>query len=338
MNKIVQYYLKYKNNICKLEQGGVKLSSLRCAFDGVFDYLVFGSTITDYFELSFWNKTFRQKAQYATWRLHKRFIYEVDDNSTILRLSDKHNMYKSLQEFVRREQLYSKEASFEDFVAFCDRHDFFFTKPCGNSCGEGIEKISTKTEDLKKLYQRLNQEEIVLDSPIIQHHIMSELNQSSVNTLRIFTFRNKNCIYFTGCALRIGTTGFIDNYSAGGLVCSVSLRTGKTKEKAENCLGERFIEHPVSHEKLEGYQVPRWDEVLRYVFEMAQMYDLNYVAWDIAVEEEGVDLVEANPAGMINVIQIAGGGPKKEIILKLENEWKKESEKQADSFKMIICE
>ena len=71
---------------------------------------------------------------------------------------------------------------------------------------------------------------------------------------------------------------------------------------------------------------------------MAQMYDLNYVAWDIAVEEEGVDLVEANPAGMINVIQIAGGGPKKEIILKLENEWKKESEKQADSFKMIICE
>ena len=46
MNKIVQYYLKYKNNICKLEQGGVKLSSLRCAFDGVFDYLVFGSTIT----------------------------------------------------------------------------------------------------------------------------------------------------------------------------------------------------------------------------------------------------------------------------------------------------
>ena len=59
MNKIVLYYLKYKNNICKIEQGGVKLSSLRCAFDGVFDYLVFGSTITDYFELSFWNKTFK---------------------------------------------------------------------------------------------------------------------------------------------------------------------------------------------------------------------------------------------------------------------------------------
>lgn len=337
MNVIKTYLLKYENNIDRLKQSGVKLSKYKCAFVGVFDYLLFGSTITDYFELSFWNKGFNEKKRFATWRLHKRFIYEVDERDTIKRLSDKQNMYQCLHSFLKREQLYLTDSSYEEFISFCDRHEYFFTKPCDSSCGEGIEKINTNTDSLNGLYQRLKQEKTVLDTPIIQHHAMSELNQSSVNTLRIFTFRNNDCIYFTGCALRIGTTGYIDNYSAGGLVCSVDLKTGITKESAENNLGQRFSEHPVSHVKLKGFQVPKWQETLRYVFEMAQMYDLNYVAWDIAIEEDGVDLVEANPAGMINTIQIAGGSPKKELIKALEKKWKHRKKTDITEYTMVLC-
>ena len=101
------------------------------------------------------------------------------------------------------------------------------------------------------------QEDAVLDTAIVQHRKMTELYPQSVNALRFFTFRNNGKIFFTGCALRIGTTSFIDNYSAGGLVCSVDLETGITKENAENYLGMRFSNHPVTGVALEGFEIPK---------------------------------------------------------------------------------
>ena len=41
---------------------------------------------------------------------------------------------------------------------------------------------------------------------------------------------------------------------------------------------------------------------------------LNYVAWDVAVRENDVVLVEANPHGMVNVIQIAEDRGRKNSI------------------------
>lgn len=55
----------------------------------------------------------------------------------------------------------------------------------------------------------------------------------------------------------VGSFSFIDNYSAGGLVCSVDLETGITKENAENYLGMRFSNHPVTGVALEGFEIPK---------------------------------------------------------------------------------
>lgn len=338
MRSLNIYISKFNSYIRNLERAGIKLSKLRCAFDGVLDYLVYGSTITDYFELTFWNKSHKEKSKFATWRIHKRFIYEVDDNDLIEALRNKAEMYRRLNRFVNRDQLFTKNASFEEFEAFFSRHECFFYKPCDGSCGRGIEKIYTETGDIERLFQKINKEDAVLDTPIVQHKVMSSLNQSSVNTLRIFTFRNNDSIYFLGCALRIGTNSYIDNYSAGGLVCSVDLHTGKTKDSAENNLGQRLARHPISQIELEGFQIPKWNEVLEFVFCMAQIFDLNYVAWDIAVKEDGIALIEANPGGMINTVQIAGGTPKKEIILELEKEWKDKRISHSGTYRMVLCE
>ena len=338
MIDIKSYVTKYERNVENLKVGGVNLSKVRCALEGTLDYILFGSTITDYFELAFWKRSFYEKSQYATWRLHKRFIYEVDDSAVISKLSDKATMYLGLAPFIRRDQLFTRMTTIDKFKEFCSRHDTFFYKPCGNSCGDGIEKICVEKESIDTLFHRLTAENAVLDTPITQHGVMNTLNSGSVNTIRIFTFRNNDIIYFTGAALRIGTDSFIDNYSAGGLVCSLNMKTGETSDEAENYLGQRFSKHPISGVELKGFHVPNWDDVLQYVFKMASGYELNYVAWDIAVQEDGPELVEANPGGMINVIQIAGAVPKKKLILKLENEWRNRKYDKADEYQMVLCE
>ena len=41
------------------------------------------------------------------------------------------------------------------------------------------------------------------------------------------------------------------------------------------------------------------------------------MVWDIAICEDWCKLIEANPRGMVNVIQIAGNGGKRELYEKL---------------------
>ena len=174
----------------------------------------------------------------------------------MIRLSNKAVMYRSLAHSISREQIFTKSTSHEAFKAFCERNKTAFYKPCGNCCGEGIERIDLETTESETLFSSMVQEDAVLDTAIVQHRKMTELYPQSVNTLRFFTFRNNGKIYFTGCALRIGTTSFIDNYSAGGLVCSVDLETGITKEKAENYLGMRFSTTPLPVSHLKGLRFP----------------------------------------------------------------------------------
>ena len=55
------------------------------------------------------------------------------------------------------------------------------------------------------------------------------------------------------------------------MVCSVDLETGITKENAENYLGMRFSNHPVTGVALEGFEIPKWHEVLECVSKMPEV-------------------------------------------------------------------
>ena len=91
--------------------------------------------------------------------------------------------------------------------------------------------------------------------------------------IRIFTFRINDCIYFTGTALRVGTIGFVDNYSAGGLVLSIEIKTSLVKEEAENCIGKRFKKHPITESEFKEFKISNWNKVIEIVYNMAQEYE-----------------------------------------------------------------
>ena len=73
--------------------------------------------------------------------------------------------------------------------------------------------------------------------------------------------------------------------------------------------------------------MPNWTDVLKFVKECALNYELNYVAWDIAVREKDCILIEANPSGMTNVIQIAGAGGRKKQYCELKRLFQKQMQK-----------
>ncbi|MBQ6846152.1 MAG: hypothetical protein IJO61_03375 [Oscillospiraceae bacterium] len=293
------------------------------AFKGLVDWIVFGSTITDFFELRFYEKSFSEKKRYMTWRYHKKAIYLFDDFDSLEKYRDKNNMYSALRNCVSRDMLQSSQCSFGEFEEFVSRHPVFLYKPNNTSCGIGIRKIKASECDLPELFEDLKKQAATLDEIIEQHSYLRNICNQSVNTIRIVTLKKGNDVQFIGAAFRAGIgNSVVDNYAAGGLVASIDLETGQLIDRAENMYGERFDKHPVSNISFKGFQLPNWEKVLSSTKQWALNFEINYVAWDIAIRENDCVLVEANPTGMVNVIQIAGAGGRREQYNDLIQSWK----------------
>lgn len=325
-NMIKKYKFFMDNTVCKGRGASGSFLMVKYAVIGVWDFLVYGSTVTDFFELTFYKKSSEEKRRYVTWRLSKKFMEITRTPADELYLNKTH-MYREMKKFVKRDQLLTDSCTYDEFVEFCAKHERFLYKPSHGDCGKGIELIHTQGQDLKTLYERVTAGPAVLDQLIVQHPDLQALCATSVNTLRIVTLRIGSEIRVIGAALRIGSgNSVVDNYSAGGLVARIDMETGRVLGKAENMYGNRFERCPSSGALIKGFQIPHWDKALRFVRECAEECGLDYASWDIAILESGCVLIEVNPRGMVNVIQVAGTGGRKQQYLELIDCYKRQNQ------------
>ena len=290
----------------------------------IYNFLLYNATISDYFELGFYRKRYYEKKQYITSKQALYFAEHIDSPELLKKYNSKKTMYKSLEPYIKRDQLYTDECTLKDFCDFVEKHPRFLYKPDVSDCGRGIEVWDKDSLPIEVLYENATKNPAVLDELIEQHSDLSALNPSSVNTIRIFTLMIGEDCRIIGAVLRIGNgTTVVDNYSAGGLVGSINTDTGCVIDDAEDVIGRHYAMHPQSKINIKGFQIPNWSLVLEFVRECAAEYGLKYVAWDIAVRKDDCVLVEANPDGMVNVIQIAGAGGRKRQYKELEIEYDK---------------
>lgn len=86
----------------------------------------------------------------------------------------------------------------------------------------------------------------------------------------------------------------------------IDQETGKVVGPGYNLKNKRFVFHPRTHVFMPGLQVPRWEEVKQTVLEAAMLNpSIGHSAWDVAVSNEKVSLIEANDQGNFDLIQIA---------------------------------
>lgn len=325
MASIKSLYTKFDRYIKLMEEGGIeqRFPHLRYGMGILCNYVLFRATITDYFELRLFQKKYHEKQQYMTSKMGLYFAEKVDTKEQLKRLNSKKAMYNQLHKYVGREQLFTDEMSYEDFEAFVEKHPVFIYKPDSLDCGRGVEKWAVTPEHMDEMYRKATHSPAILDELVEQHPLMKRLNESSVNTVRIFTLRIGDVIHYIGASLRMGRgPTVVDNYSAGGLVGALDLNRGVVIDNAEDAAGNRYSIHPISGVPIKGFRIPHWKQVINLARTCALDYELNYVAWDIAVRKNDCVLIEANPNGMINTIQIAGAGGRRRQYSKLLAEFK----------------
>lgn len=196
----------------------------------------------------------------------------------------------------------------------------FIVKPSNTNNGVGIELLKIKEgmmilndeaislSGLEKIYGY----NFMIQEVIKQHSIMKKLHPSSVNTLRMVTFRWNNKIEYLLTFARFGAENSVkDNAGAGGICVGVAddgefLKFGVDEE----C--NVHLKHPTTQISIEEMlPIPNFHKHIQFVKDLHKdILHMDLISWDIAIGENGESIfIEANFAGATWLYQLSTGQP-----------------------------
>ena len=141
----------------------------------------------------------------------------------------------------------------------------------------------------------------------VQLGALSEINPSSVNTVRVYTVWDGKEVNVMNTFVRFGAPGaFVDNIHGGGMCCEVDKVSGKIIAPGYDLQNHRFVRHLASNRIVAGIQVPQWGKVIETVKAAALLHtEIGYSAWDLAVSDDEITIIEANDQGNFDLPQCA---------------------------------
>lgn len=165
--------------------------------------------------------------------------------------------------------------------------------------GKGVTHIADGNRDRNKVIATLEgiKTDLVVQQGVLQSPILSQINPSSVNTLRLVTWLRKDgSVVNLSNILRMGIgDAKVDNASSGGITVGVN-EDGTLKSVAYKNTGVRYDGHPTTHVKFNDFRIPSFQRAKEMVMrKAAQMPDFRLISWDVAFDQEDNPiLIEAN--------------------------------------------
>lgn len=205
---------------------------------------------------------------------------------------------KKFSSFAQRQWLEVNKASFDEFSKMVNQFDCI-AKPIEGWRGHGIRIIKKTSDDseIKRLYDECVKDNVLLEERIHACKEIDAMHPASLNTVRVVTISNpEKCVVF-GAILRMGTgDSIIDNTHNGGIFASIDVKTGIIETDGLDSNGNKYIEHPDSHIKIKGFQIPYWDKVVEMCSAATKVMPKTvYAGWDVVIMDGGrVGLIEGN--------------------------------------------
>jgi hypothetical protein len=179
--------------------------------------------------------------------------------------------------------------------------DSVFIKPMEGAGGNGCMIVrKTNLLDLDSdLFEILISHSYIHQEVIIQHPSVNEIHSSSVNTLRIDTFKDRSGkIHMAGGYMRIGVGNeVVDNVSVGGFFIGVNFDNGTLHAAGQRIMehgGTELEAHPDSGFVFNGFQIPFFDDVVNLLKQAGLFFPDRYLGWDIAISDKGPIIIEVN--------------------------------------------
>lgn len=171
--------------------------------------------------------------------------------------------------------------------------------------------FSGKEQVTRQWLEKHYQDNFLLQVPVKQHPFYGAFNPSSVNTLRITTYRSvvDESVHVLHGLLRVGTEGdVVDNVTSGGKACGVSSQ-GTLNGKVIDYKGKSYSELG-GVDLRSGLKLFKYQEVVEIAKKLAsQQFYSRFIGFDFCVDEnERVVLIEINNFDVgINTLQFCNG-------------------------------
>ena len=184
-------------------------------------------------------------------------------------------------------------------------------KPSREQSGRGVKLFKYKdgqyidTEGAVLNQDYLNgayKQNYLIQEAIKQSPYIASFNPSSVNTLRVATYRSVKTGYINilGAVLRIGSKGKeVDNAHSGGMFVGLDKNNGRVGNKVFDWLGGSATEFNGIDFSKQSFIIPGWDNVCLFAKQVSEKILFgNLIALDIALDENNNPLlIEANVGG-----------------------------------------
>ena len=187
-----------------------------------------------------------------------------------------------------------KAVSINDAEKACLNLNDVIIKPSLEEGGEGVVSLNVKDGisdyrgmTIKDVFTHYNKN-FLIQEKVVQHKEMNLLNPSSVNTLRILTYRMGMDILVLYAVVRIGKVGMvIDNESKGGISAKIN-EDGTLAKYAYGAPGNDNVQYTDSGIKLEGFQIPSFAKVIDTAKQCHyQLPFFDIIGWDFCIDENG---------------------------------------------------
>lgn len=223
--------------------------------------------------------------------LYKAYSDKNLDDILLTNVKHPHYYLKNINGYYYFE---GKAVSKEDAIKLCSNLCDVIIKPSLSLKGRGVEKLNIKDgvtnvegKTIGELFD-FYKKDFLIQEAVHQHPRISALNPTSVNTMRMATYRSGMEVLLVYAVIRIGRKDqVIDNQSAGGISAKIN-PDGTLGKYAFGKAGDDMIEKTDTGIVLEGYQLPFYDKAVAKVKNLhysLPLFDL--VGWDISIDEEG---------------------------------------------------
>ena len=229
----------------------------------------------------------------------------VDKNMTDILLPNvkhPHTILKRMNGYFYYE---NKPVSKQEAITLCQNISHAIVKPVLDHGGHGIQALEVENGvtningwTIEQLFDHYGQD-FQIQERLKQHAKMNLLNDTSVNTIRIVTYRSDMEILIIYSVVRIGKKGaVVDNQFAGG-ISTVIGEDGKLGGTAFGGLTADGVEKTESGIELNGFEIPSYQQAIETVKRLHyQLPYFNLIGWDVAIDEEGDPVVIEWNAGV----------------------------------------
>jgi hypothetical protein len=169
---------------------------------------------------------------------------------------------------------------------------------------------------ISDLFTFLGNRKFIIQERIIQHKDMNAINPSSINTLRMLTFKIGQTVHFYNLYLRIGiNNNYVDNCYSGNIMIGVHKDTGKLFEYAysneHDTIQYKMDRHPQTNKVFKDYSIPFYKESVEMVKSLHVLFQQFFmIGWDIGITPEGPIVLEGNNITELYSYQVIYGGLK----------------------------